>query len=95
MNFLIQIHQKFKCDIYIYILVNFFFQERIYDGEPCLPVNICESIVFIIRCMIGSPPESRVLEVICNVLLLLHPAATTFIYHDAKQLYYTPKWGKL
>ena len=70
------------------------FQERIQDAQICLPASICQSIVNIIHCMIGNPADRQVIQVICNVLLLLHPAAMTFIMHDTKQMYYVPKWGK-
>ncbi|XP_074663000.1 lysosomal-trafficking regulator-like [Tubulanus polymorphus] len=67
------------------------FQERIQEAVPSLPIPICDSVVTIIHCMMSSPPDTNMLVTICDFLLLVHPAAMTFVSHTIDGFYFTLK----
>ncbi|KAL4238058.1 hypothetical protein ACF0H5_002769 [Mactra antiquata] len=65
------------------------YQERIQEGFPSLPVPVGSSVVNIIQNMSGSPPDYHLIIEICDFLLLVHPAANTYINHSRSQFYFT------
>ena len=75
------------------IQIIFTLQERIQEAYPCLPVLISQSIINIIRCVVGSRPEIHVVMTMCDFLLLMHPAASTYVHHEPYHFYFMQNWG--
>ena len=45
--------------------------------------------------MLGHPPDIHVVMTICDFLLLIHPAASTYVNHTPSEFYFIQKWGEL
>ena len=69
-------------------------KERIQDGFPSLPVPLCQSMLNVIRSLVGHPADIHLLVTICDFLLLTHPAASTFVFHSPDSFYFRHKWSK-
>ncbi|KAL5007985.1 hypothetical protein ScPMuIL_013566 [Solemya velum] len=69
------------------------YQERIQDGLPPLPSNISQSVVNIVQCMMGSPPDFHLIVAICDFLLLAHPAANSYINHSKTGFFFNSWWS--
>ena len=70
------------------------FQERIQEGFPSLSVSVGTSVVSILQNMAGSPPDYLLILEICDFLLNVHPAATTYINHSKSLFYFNLSWGQ-
>lgn len=82
----------YDCDttlVSIHLYFYFQFKERIQEGFPSLSVPVGSSVVSIIQNMSGSPPDYHLILEICDFLLLVHPAANTYINHSRSQFYFT------
>ncbi|XP_064622032.1 lysosomal-trafficking regulator-like isoform X2 [Lineus longissimus] len=69
-------------------------QERIQEAYPSLPIPICDCIVHLIQSMLDSPPEMNHLVTLCDFLLLVHPAASTYVIHTTDTFYFNTKWAE-
>ena len=69
-------------------------QERIQDAFPSLPLSISSSMVQITRQLIGSPPDLHNIITLCDFLLLMHPAASTYVSHNTDNFYFAHKWSE-
>ncbi|KAL3873258.1 hypothetical protein ACJMK2_036396, partial [Sinanodonta woodiana] len=90
-------HQTFNVKQYqvINIVRKIFkiYQERIQEGEAALPARVSQRALYIIRSMIGSPPDYHLIIEICDFLLHVHPAANTYINHSRSTFFFTLWWG--
>ena len=80
-------------------ILNFYFsfssyQERIQDGQPSLSVNVSILAAKVIRSLLGSPPDLRLMMAVMDFLLLVHPAASGFISFNPEAFYFKLWWGK-
>ena len=44
--------------------------------------------------LVGYPPDVHVVMAVCDLLLLLHPAASAFVFHTADSFYFSDKTGE-
>jgi hypothetical protein len=66
--------------------------ERIQDSCPPLSLPVCHYLVNIVRELIGSPPDLHAVILLCDFLLLMHPAASTYVSHNSEDFYFSHKW---
>ncbi|CAI9714704.1 lysosomal-trafficking regulator-like isoform X2 [Octopus vulgaris] len=69
------------------------YQELVREHEPVPSATISSSIVAIIQKMVGSPPDSHLIVAVCDFLLLMHPAADTYINYARSGFYFSCWWG--
>lgn len=69
------------------------YQELVRDHLPAPSTTISSSIVTIIKKLVGSPPDSHLIVAVCDFLLLMHPAADTYINYTRSGFYFNCWWG--
>lgn len=72
-----------------------FFQERIQLSYPSLSSPLCEVFLSIISNLISLHPDIHHIIQICDFLLLTHPAANTFVYHNPTTFCFRNKWSEI
>lgn len=72
-----------------------FFQERIQLSYPSLSSPLCEVFLSIISKLISLHPDIHHIIQICDFLLLTHPAANTFVYHNPTTFCFRNKWSEI
>ncbi|XP_052767805.1 lysosomal-trafficking regulator-like isoform X2 [Mya arenaria] len=70
------------------------YQERIQEGFPALPIAVSQSVITIVQNLSGSPPDFHLIQEICHFLLLVHPAANTYISHSRSAFYMCLPWAQ-
>ncbi|KAJ8308471.1 hypothetical protein KUTeg_013345 [Tegillarca granosa] len=65
------------------------YQERIQDGCPSFSPEISQCVISILQSMMGTPPDLHLIVAICDFLLLVHPAANTYISHSQSGFYFS------
>ncbi|KAK3092886.1 hypothetical protein FSP39_008387 [Pinctada imbricata] len=65
------------------------YKERIQDGLSSFPVDISQSVVSIVKSMMGQPPDVHMIVEICDFLLFIHPATNSFINHSKSSFYFS------
>ncbi|XP_069116272.1 lysosomal-trafficking regulator-like isoform X2 [Argopecten irradians] len=68
------------------------YRERIQDARPSFSTDIGQSVVSICQSMMGSPPDVHLIVSMCDFLLNVHPAASTYINHAKEDFYFTLWW---
>ncbi|KAK6183248.1 hypothetical protein SNE40_010762 [Patella caerulea] len=67
--------------------------ERIQENLPSLSVSVSESVSEIVEAILGSPPDLHMLMAVTDFLLLVHPAANSFINYKAESIYFKSSWA--
>ncbi|XP_070578950.1 lysosomal-trafficking regulator-like isoform X2 [Ptychodera flava] len=57
------------------------------------PVSVCKGFVQLVQAMMGSPPDLDTVIAICDFLLVVHPAVSTFVCHAPSSFYFTQHTG--
>ncbi|OWF37617.1 Lysosomal-trafficking regulator [Mizuhopecten yessoensis] len=68
------------------------YRERIQDARPSFSTDIGQSVVSICQSMMGSPPDVHLIVSMCDFLLNVHPAASTYISHARVDFYFSLWW---
>ncbi|XP_078001240.1 lysosomal-trafficking regulator-like [Glandiceps talaboti] len=63
------------------------------QGLPPPAVSIGKRFIRLVKDMLGSPPDLDTIITICDFLLVVHPAVSTFVCHAPSSFYFTQHSG--
>uniref|UniRef100_A0A8C6VCC8 Lysosomal trafficking regulator n=1 Tax=Naja naja TaxID=35670 RepID=A0A8C6VCC8_NAJNA len=64
-------------------------QEHKEEHFTSIPSEVCTSFVKIIEEVLGSPPDLKLLTLIFNFLVAVHPATNTYVCHNPRDFYFS------